>query len=194
MTATVAKILWLAFIVVWCTLRVRPKWLSRKTPIRYSAWDTREKALVGATLTGLGIIPFVYVTTQFPQFADYPFWPAQGYLGVAAYLGALWLIYRTHRDLGSNWSMSLDLRERHTLVVTGIYAHVRHPMYTGFWLMGIGQLLLLPNWIVGPAGLVGFGALFFGRVQREEEMMVDAFGDEYRSYMRHTARIIPWIY
>jgi protein-S-isoprenylcysteine O-methyltransferase Ste14 len=42
--------------------------------------------------------------------------------------------------------------------------------------------------------LVGFGTLFFGRVHREEEMMMSAFGEEYRTYMERTARVVPWIY
>ncbi|MGA8357835.1 MAG: protein-S-isoprenylcysteine O-methyltransferase, partial [Xanthobacteraceae bacterium] len=126
--------------------------------------------------------------------ADYPFMPVASYLGIAVDITALWLFYRTHHDLGHNWSVSLDLRERHTLVTTGIYATVRHPMYTGFWLMAVAQALLLPNWVAGPAGLVGFGILFFGRVKREEEMMIAAFGDEYRAYMRRTARVVPWVY
>jgi protein-S-isoprenylcysteine O-methyltransferase Ste14 len=54
--------------------------------------------------------------------------------------------------------------------------------------------LLLPNWVAGPAGLIGFGVLFFGRVAREEAMMVSTFGDEYRAYMRRTARVVPWLY
>src|SRR5208282_5920583 len=107
---------------------------SRKTPVRYSARNVREMVLLGVALTGLGIVPCIYVGTHFPQFADYPFEPAQGYLGIGAYLGALWLFYRTHRELGRNWSMSLDLREQHALVTTGVYALVRHPMYTAFWL------------------------------------------------------------
>jgi protein-S-isoprenylcysteine O-methyltransferase Ste14 len=67
-------------------------------------------------------------------------------------------------------------------------------MYSAFWLMGTAQLLLLPNWFAGFAGLIGFAVLFFGRVRREEEMMIGAFGDEYRAYMRRTARVIPWVY
>jgi protein-S-isoprenylcysteine O-methyltransferase Ste14 len=193
-TATISKVLWLAFGIAWSILRQRPGRHSRKTPVRYSGRDAREIALLGCSLTGLGIVPFIYVLTRFPRFADYPFVPAQGYAGIAVYLGVLWLFYRTHRDLGRNWSVSLDLRERHTLVTTGVYAAVRHPMYTGFWLMGVAQLLMLPNWVAGPAGLIGFGTLFFGRVGREEDMMISAFGDEYRNYMRRTARIVPWIY
>jgi protein-S-isoprenylcysteine O-methyltransferase Ste14 len=67
-------------------------------------------------------------------------------------------------------------------------------MYSAFWLWAVAQALLLPNWIAGPAGLFGFGLLFFLRVGREEELMTDTFGDEYRRYMDRTARIVPRIY
>lgn len=194
MTATLSKIIWLAFGLTWAVLRQQPGRRSRKTPVRYSARGAREFALLGASLSGLGIIPAVYVAAHFPRFADYPFIPALSYLGVAVDVVCVWLFYRTHRDLGQNWSVSLDLRERHTLVTSGVYGVVRHPMYSGFWLMALAQLLLLPNWVAGPAGLVGFGILFFGRLRREEEMMITAFGDEYRSYMRRTSRVIPGIY
>lgn len=194
MTAAIAKIIWLGFGIAWAVLRQRPGKRSRKTPVRYSARGAREFVLLGASLTGLGIVPFVYVAAHFPKFADYPFMPVLSYLGIAVDVICLWMFHRTHRDLGENWSVSLDLRERHTLVTTGIYGLVRHPMYSGFWLMALAQVLLLPNWIAGPAGLVGFGILFFGRVRREEEMMITAFGDEYRAYMARTARVVPWIY
>ena len=194
MTATAAKIIWLAFGLAWLLLRLQPGRRARKTPVRYSARGVREFALLAVSLTGLGIVPCIYLATHFPRFADHPVIPVLSYLGIGLDLVSLWMFYRTHRDLGHNWSVSLDLRERHTLVTTGIYASVRHPMYTGFWLMAVAQALLLPNWIAGPAGLVGFGILFFGRIGREEEMMITAFGDEYRAYMRRTARILPWLY
>ncbi len=194
MTATLAKIIWLGFGVAWFLLRLRPGRRARKTPVRYSARDLREFALLGASLTGLGIVPCLYLALHVPRSADYALVPVLSYLGIAVDLACLWLFYRTHRDLGHNWSVSLDLRERHTLVTTGVYGLVRHPMYSGFWLMALAQALLLPNWVAGPAGLVGFGILFFGRVRREEKMMITAFGDEYRSYMRRTARVVPWIY
>jgi protein-S-isoprenylcysteine O-methyltransferase Ste14 len=193
-TATLAKIIWLAFGVGWSLLRLTPNRRARRTAVRHSARDLREFVLLAASLAGLGIVPCIYVATRIPRFADYPFMPVASYLGIAVDIAALYMFYRTHRDLGHNWSVSLDLRERHTLVTTGIYATVRHPMYSGFWLMAVAQALLLPNWVAGPAGLVGFGILFFGRVRREEEMMIAAFGDEYRAYMRRTARVVPWMY
>jgi protein-S-isoprenylcysteine O-methyltransferase Ste14 len=193
-TATLAKIIWLVCALSWFALRAIPRRRSRKTPVRHSARGLREFVLLALSLTGLGIVPCIYIATRFPRFADYPLIPALSYLGIAVEVASLWLFYRSHHDLGHNWSVSLDVRERHTLVTTGVYALVRHPMYAGFWLMALGQALLLPNWIAGPAGLVGFGILFFGRVGREEEMMMTAFGDEYRTYMRRTARVVPWVY
>ncbi len=194
MTPTLSKIIWLLFMIAWVVLRQRPGRYSRKTPVSYSGRDIRERLLMAASFTGLGIIPSVYLAVHFPRFADYTFMPVLAYLGVVVDALCFWLFWRTHHDLGKNWSVSLDLRERHTLITSGVYAVVRHPMYSAFWLMALAQALLLPNWVAGLSGLVGFGILFFGRVGREEEMMMRGFGEEYRTYMARTARVFPWIY
>ena len=120
--------------------------------------------------------------------------PAQVVIGGLVFAVALWMFRRTHKDLGRNWSVTLEVREQHRLVTEGVYNRVRHPMYAAFWLWALAQAFLLPNWIAGPAGLIGFGILFFMRVGREEQMMIDTFGDEYRAYMRRTARVLPGIY
>ena len=67
-------------------------------------------------------------------------------------------------------------------------------MYSAFWLWAFAQALLLPNWVAGFSGLVGFGILFFGRVSREEGIMLETFGDQYREYMVRTYRVLPKIY
>jgi protein-S-isoprenylcysteine O-methyltransferase Ste14 len=87
--------------------------------------------------------------------------------------------------------VSLQLKDGHKLITTGVYEKIRHPMYTAFWLWALAQALLLPNWIAGFAGLVGFGALYLLRVGPEEQLMIDQFGDEYRDYMARTGRILP---
>jgi protein-S-isoprenylcysteine O-methyltransferase Ste14 len=52
----------------------------------------------------------------------------------------------------------------------------------------------LPNWVAGFSGIVGFGILFFGRIAREERMMLETFGAPYREYMARTSRVIPMIF
>jgi protein-S-isoprenylcysteine O-methyltransferase Ste14 len=64
-------------------------------------------------------------------------------------------------------------------------------MYAAIWLWGIGQALLLPNWLAGPAALWSFLPMYLLRVPREERLMLDTFGDEYRAYAARTGRVFP---
>ena len=194
MTPLLAKAAIILTMVGWYIIRFRYARRSRRTPVSLSARGPHETALLLTSLTGLGILPCVYVFTGFPGFADYPFRPVQAWAGLAFAAAALALFRLTHKTLGRNWSISLELREDHRLITDGIYRYLRHPMYTAFWLWAVAQVLLLPNWVAGPAGLVGFGTLFFGRIGREERMMTQKFGQDYRAYMARTHRIIPWIY
>jgi protein-S-isoprenylcysteine O-methyltransferase Ste14 len=194
MTPLVAKVIWVIGVVGWFIIRYPHDRRSRRTPKRRRSDSARESVLMAISATGLGILPAIYVFGNAPAFANYAFRPWQAWLGAAVFAAALWLFYRTHKDLGRNWSVTLEVREHHTLVTSGVYARVRHPMYSAFWLWAIAQALLLPNWIGGPAGLVGFGALFFLRVGREEALMIETFGEEYRRYMARTARVLPGVY
>lgn len=191
MTPTLAKAAYLLLAGAWYVIRFPYARRSRFTPIAHSRRDLRETGLLLISLTGLGIIPICYVATGFPRFADYPFRPAQAGLGAACALGALVLFRLTHRALGRYWSVSLDVREQHRLILTGIYSRIRHPMYTAFWMWAVAQALLLPNWVAGLSGLVGFGTLYLGRVRQEERLMVETFGAEYERYMNRTGRLLP---
>jgi protein-S-isoprenylcysteine O-methyltransferase Ste14 len=194
MTPLAAKIAFCAMPVAWYVIRLPYELRSRRTPVARNARDLREILLLLVSLSGLGIIPFLYVATGVPRFAERPFVPALAWLGIAVALAALLMFRLTHKALGRNWSVSLQVRENHRLIQDGVYARVRHPMYTAFWLWALAQALLLPNWVAGFAGLVGFGTLYLFRIGREERMMLDAFGEEYRNYAGRTARLIPWLY
>ena len=179
-------------VIGWYLIRYEYARRSRREKVVWSARGPRETALLLTSLTGLGILPLIYVATAFPHFASYTFHPLAAWLGLFFAIAALGMFQLTHRALGRNWSISLDVRENHQLVTNGVYAKVRHPMYSAFWLWAVAQALLLPNWVAGFAGLVGFGILFFGRVAREERMMLEIFGDSYRAYMARTGRVFPF--
>ena len=57
------------------------------------------------------IVPLVYVATAIPRFAAYSFHPVQAWLGLFVAIAALGMFHLTHRALGRNWSISLDVRE-----------------------------------------------------------------------------------
>jgi protein-S-isoprenylcysteine O-methyltransferase Ste14 len=194
MTPLAAKLIFVLLAAGWYVIRFPYERRSRRTPVVRSARGSREIALLSISLTGLGILPFIYLATGFPRIADYSFRAAQAWMGLLVAIAALMMFRMTHKALGRNWSVSLDVRESHKLISDGIYRQVRHPMYTAFWLWAVAQALLLPNYFAGCAGLIGFGILFFGRVAKEEELMLESFGDEYRRYMSRTYRVIPWVY
>lgn len=150
-----------------------------------------DALLSGLPALGMFIVPLIYALTPWLDFADYhlPLWA--GWIGVAIFALAVWLLYRSHADLGRNWSPQLEILESHTLVTDGVFGYIRHPMYTAHLLWGIGQVLLLQNWIAGFSMLVTFLPEYLYRPRVEERMMIGQFGDEYRAYMERTGRYFP---
>jgi len=194
MTLFMAKLIWAVGVVGWFAIRFEHQRRSRKTRKVRSADRLREMVLLSISICRMLVLPLTFVLSDQPKFANYTFMPWLAWLGAAVFVLALWLFYRTHHDLGRNWSVTLEIREQHKLVTSGVYSRLRHPMYSAFWLWALAQALLLPNWIAGPAGLVGFGTLFLFRIGREERMMEEMFGDEYRRYVECTDRIIPGVF
>ncbi|MGU3493285.1 protein-S-isoprenylcysteine O-methyltransferase [Xanthobacteraceae bacterium A53D] len=192
---TLAIWIWAFGVIGWYLLRLPFERKVRKTRVADARHRTaREMTLLSISTLGLGVIPAIFAVTRFPRALTYPTSGLQVAAGALVFALALWLFWRTHKDLGRNWSVTLEIKETHKLITHGVYARVRHPMYTAFFLWAVAQALLLPNLIAGLSGLVGFGILFFFRVGREEQMMRETFGAEYDAYMARTKRIIPGIY
>jgi protein-S-isoprenylcysteine O-methyltransferase Ste14 len=150
-----------------------------------------EAVLIALVVPAMFLLPAVYALTPWLGFADYRLPPWAGLVGIAVFAGALWLFWRSHNDLGRNFSPTLHVRADHTLVVHGVYRRVRHPMYAAQWLWGMAQVLLVHNWIAGFSGLVLSVLLYLLRIPREERMMAEHFGEKYRSYTDRTGRILP---
>ena len=194
MTLFWAKLIWFLGVAGWLIIRHPHARRSRRTPTVRRGGRVRDLVLLSVSSIGMFVLPAIYVLGNQPRFASYPFQPVLAWLGVAVFAAALWLFRRTHKELGRHWSVTLEIRDKHALVTDGIYSRIRHPMYAAFWLWALAQALLLPNWIAGPAGLVGFVMLFFLRVGPEERLMEETFGEEYRRYVARTGRIVPRLF
>jgi len=122
--------------------------------------------------------------SQFP-IHDWARWIGVG-LGVLSLPFQIWV----HRTLAKHWSSFLKLQEGHSLVTTGPYRWVRHPMYTQSLMFFIALTLVSANLLI----LIGFLIAFiftFTRIPKEEQMLLERFGDEYRLYMKRTGRLLP---
>lgn len=154
---------------------------------------SQENLLLGLLFAGMLFLPLIYSATNWLDFANYTLPAWAGWLGVVVMLGALFIFWRSHADLGLNWSPSLEIREKHTLITNGIYGAIRHPMYASQWLWSIAQILLIQNWIAGLVGLIIFTPFYLLRVRAEERLMLDTFGEEYQAYMQRTGGVLPKI-
>lgn len=100
------------------------------------------------------------------------------------------LMFRGTRDLGDALTPLPHPRDSASLVVSGVYARVRHPIYGGVILGCLGWSLVWAS--VAGLVLALVVALFFtAKSMREEAWLVERFPD-YRDYRARTRRFTPW--
>jgi protein-S-isoprenylcysteine O-methyltransferase Ste14 len=145
--------------------------------------------------TGWVVVQF---TLMFAVLAAGPLWRAQwsGWWhwmpgGVLVLLGA-WAGLRGDRHLGAYRTPFPKPKADGQLVTSGIYAHVRHPLYLAVILLGFGWALL---WRSVPALAVAAAQMpFFDAKARREERWLRQKYLEYQSYARRVSRFIPGVY
>lgn len=111
---------------------------------------------------------------------------------MGAAVGALCslLMYWTLSSLGKNLTDTVVTRADATLVTHGPYRYVRHPFYVTAALLMASVTLLSANWLIGAFSLLVL-ALLAIRTPKEEQMLIERFGQQYRDYMAHTGRFVP---
>lgn len=141
------------------------------------------------------IVAMVYVIH--PQWIRWSFltlWPVLRWSGIILTITGVILLFWCHYTLGKNFFGGMKIRDGHTLVVSGPYHWVRHPMYTSFILLGTGFFLVTTSWMVGLPWLLGTFVVLWSRLGKEERMLFDEFGNSYEEYQKRTGRFFPQIW
>ena len=112
------------------------------------------------------------------------------WLGVGIGIVCTGLIYWLFSSIGSGISPTSATRKQHTLVTSGPYHWVRHPLYTVGSSMFISFGMMADNWFIAVLGALAFIAMAI-RTPKEEANLIAKFGDEYREYMKRTGRFLP---
>ncbi len=177
----------LTFAVGWALFWVY--WLAAALFIKRGrvAWsrELRIRAVIAAiviVLVRLGVFRERGLTTA-------PWRYGVGLLLFAVGLGfAIWA--RVH--IGRNWGTPMTQKDDPELVTSGPYQLVRHPIYSGILVAGVGTAVALGwRWLIA----VSLAGIYFGYAASvEERFLADRFPDAYRAYRRTTKMLLPFLY
>lgn len=142
----------------------------------------------------LWLSPLVYLVNP-----DWMAWSKMGlpewvrWLGmVIGVLGAV-LIYWLFSSIRSGITATSATRKEHTLVTSGPYRWIRHPLYTAGTALFIAFGMMADNWFIAGMGILTFIMMAI-RTPKEEANLIEKFGDEYREYMKHTGAFLPKLF
>lgn len=112
-------------------------------------------------------------------------WP----LAATVFLGFA-ITRRCWARMGKSWRMGIDPNERTSLVFDGLFAYVRHPIYSLSAAMMAATAIALPSPLMLAAAVIHI-LLLTWESAREERYLVAAHGSAYRAYQQRVGRIIP---
>lgn len=139
----------------------------------------------------LWIATFAYIISPSSvEWAQIPNKETVRWLGMVLGIGCSILMYWTLSSLGKNLTDTVVTRAEATLVTYGPYRWVRHPFYVTAALLMISVMLLTANWLIGFSSLLVLVLLAI-RTPKEEQMLVERFGQQYLNYMAKTGRFFP---
>lgn len=171
-------------------------WVRRvggKRPSDSKALERERWLLIIIRIRSILLITFLVLYILNPLWARVFSMPFPDWLRwVGLVTGVLSLIFYgwSRGTLGKVWSSYLQLQKEHFLVTTGPYARVRHPIYLALISYLLSITLVAANWLLFAFLVVSVVVLSF-RIPKEEQMMIERFGEEYKAYMRRTGRLFP---
>ena len=188
-TLVTVVLFWLVFYT-WLGSELFIGWKLR-APAGATTHDAASRfVLIGSIYVGIGVgfgLAFGLQSAAFTSWRR----PLLG-LGLALMLIGMALRWYSIRVLGRSFTTTVMTRPDQTVVEAGPYRWIRHPSYTGGLITILGILVCLTN-PVAFLGLIPPLAGYAYRIHIEEKALARSLGDPYRSYMRRTKRLIPFL-
>ena len=179
---TMIALCWLSLLAYWLISAGRVKRNRQGV-----AW-LREAVLRVAVVLALGLL----LKSPVRLYAAPTTNPALAGIGVALCGAGIACAIWARACLGRNWGFPMTVKAEPELVAHGPYAVVRHPIYAGILVAQMGTALVIgPLWLVVVAV---FGGYFWYSATREEQLMTQAFPQQYPAYQQRTKRLIPFLY
>ena len=122
------------------------------------------------------------------QFLPHRLWIAL--LGAALVVSGVAFTIWARRHLGKNWSAEVTIRKDHSLIRSGPYSHIRHPIYTGLLLAVVGTAIAVSEY----RALVAVAIFVIGwtlKAKKEESFLAQQFGPAFEEHKRHTGFFLP---
>jgi protein-S-isoprenylcysteine O-methyltransferase Ste14 len=171
------------------------KWTREKrweiaTKYEPSVFVVLRVVLVVVDVIAVGIYVFLPPWLAWAQILLIPLWVR--WVGVGLAIITIPFFIWIGRRLGKHVSGQLELPAPHRLITTGPYSHIRHPLYLTYLVFNFITTLIAANWFFFLVILFGLVSLY-PRIQAEERMLLEEFGEAYRRYMQRTGRLIPKI-
>ena len=179
-------ILWLVFIAFWIAMARGGKAVA----MRESAFSRLSHYLPLAVAIYLLAAPRVPIGVLDDRFAPLSLWLVQ--VGAALTFAGIAFAIWARVWIADNWSSDVTLKRDHELIVTGPYAFVRHPIYTGILVALIGTALAVGEWR-GALAVVLACAAFWRKLTIEEAVMRRQFGEAYDRYAEGVPALVPYL-
>ena len=114
--------------------------------------------------------------------------------GIFTMIGGLFIRVWSIHLLGKFFGNDVRILPNHKLIQEGPYAHVRHPSYTGAFLVALGIGIFLHAWFGTVLTACMLFAAYSYRIQVEEITMLRGFGKIYEDYQRRSYKLFPPIW